>query len=123
MSLLLRVMVEVATEAEAQEAREALLAILGRMGPVRADAAERYAKIPDYWDVTLRLDPTGSVRGLFDQVLEQAPDGWTVGGAPGDLDRWAVWNASPGSAFLDRRVRWVSLDRMDSASGGGPMPD
>lgn len=104
--LLLRLMVEVDDEAQAEEELRRAAAFLA-LATVEKQEIEQYWKIPAYWEITLHLRPEGPPLDPFERLLALATAGWTIGD-PID-DRWAVWNWSPGVEFLTPRTRWAEL--------------
>jgi hypothetical protein len=68
---------------------------------------QRYWKIPEWFELTLRLQPLGDAREAYERVVGLAEAGWTsCDDAPGGD---TVWNPTPESTFLAPEVRWAHL--------------
>lgn len=104
--LLLRLMVEVDDEAQAEDELRRAVSFVA-LATVERRHIEQYWKIPEYWEIALHLRPAGSPLELFERLHALVAGGWTLGD-PGS-HRWAVWNWSPGVEFLTPRVRWAEI--------------
>lgn len=108
--LFVRVISEVADEAEAQAEARLIAPRLEPFAPVVGRQMKQYHKFPECWDIALELRPATTEFDIFYRLLELAEAGWDVGKSdPEDQDRWAVWNPAPGVQFLTPRVRWAEL--------------
>jgi hypothetical protein len=114
--LTVRLMVEVASQAEAEDQLRQVTPRVEGCGAVTDAKIEQYWKIPEYWEIALYVRPAGSPVGAYACVVHMASSGWTTGGS--DDDPWAVWNAHRGGVLLTDRVRWaeVHLWRRDGDS-------
>lgn len=113
-TLIVRVMVEVETAAEAEEEMRTVASLVDAHGAVVGHRIKQYWKIPEFWDVAVDLHPPDPPSAAFDAVLALAPAGWTVGEPNDGVGRdeqhlWAVWDAAPGVTFLTPRVRWSEV--------------
>ena len=106
--LLLRVFVESGDTAHAADLLESeIVPTLARHTRIGDRTIERYGKIPEWYELTLHLQPLGDPRDAYDRVVGLASDGWTSSDdAPGGD---TVWNPAPGSTFVTPEVRWAHL--------------
>ena len=113
-TLVLRVIADAATHAEAEDEVRRILPRMEAAVPVERWTAKEYWKFPDSWEITLRLRPGGDPLGAYGRVLGLVREGWTVGKHdPGDRFRWAVWNRAPGVELLSPGVRWAEVQLWD----------
>lgn len=105
MILLLRVFAPAAGPTEAKASGRRLLVALQEFTPVVAQPPERYWKIPEWYEHSLRLGP--ATEAGFDAVLALAAAGWDP--VVRDTECSAVWNADPGIRFLLPEVTWAEL--------------
>ena len=106
--LLLRVFVETGDTAQAEDLLEnEIVPSLARHARIADHTIERYWKIPDWFELTLHLQPLGDPQEAYERVVGLADAGWTsCDDAPGGD---TVWNPSPGSTFVTPQVRWAHL--------------
>ena len=122
--LVLRVIAEAATRAEAEDEVRRMVPRVERIAPVERESIEEYWKFPDSWDVTLYLRAGGDPLATYGRLLRLTDEGWTIGEHdPEDRFRWAVWNRAPGVELLSPRVTWAQLDVWDLPEPGGPGAD
>jgi hypothetical protein len=108
--LFVRVISEVADEAEAQAEARLIAPQLEPFAPVVDRRMKQYYKFPECWDIVLKLRPATIEFDIFYRLVELAEAGWYVGKSePEDQFRWAVWNPEPGVELLTPRVRWAEL--------------
>lgn len=116
-TLLLRLMAEVDSAAEAEAELRRVAPRIEAHAAVTQHAIERYWKIPAYWEITLHLRPLGPAPDVYERLLGLAEGGWTHGEPDEDGGgRWAVWNAAPGAVLLTPRIRWAELQLWSSGS-------
>lgn len=115
MILLLRVFAPAAEPAEVEAIGRRLLDALQRFTPGTTQPPERYWKIPEWYEHSLRLAP--ATEAGFDAVLALSAAGWDP--VVRDTECSAVWNASPGIAFLLPEVTWAELLLIHPPSGPG----
>ncbi len=109
--ILLRLFVEVASQEEAEAEMRRILPQLESFGTAEPRKVEQYWKIPEDWEVTIDLHPTGSPRDVFERLIALTAAEWEIGeSTEEEQDRWAVWNAAPGFEFLSPRAVWASVD-------------
>jgi len=107
--LSLRLFVEVDDLASAQEVADAVTTRIQSYGEIRQCQVQQYWKIPQYYEVFLKLVPDVS-QGYraFDSIMFSLGSGWELSGSPDD--RQAVWNPSPLGGFFLPMVRWANLE-------------
>ena len=100
--------VETGDTAQAEDLLESeIVPTIARHARVGDRTIERYWKIPEWFELTLHLQPLGDPREAYDRVVGLAGDGWTsCDDAPGGD---TVWNPTPRSTFLAPEVRWAHL--------------
>lgn len=105
--LFLRLFVEAASEEEARALAFRLRNVLAALsGTVEIDTVRPYWKIPEYQEVTLRIEVRGELAGIFSSVLGVLGAGWVEQQA----DREAIWDSKVASAFVEPAVRWAHLE-------------
>lgn len=106
-NLLLRLMVEVGSVAEAEEVKNGVAPQIEPYAVIEKYTIETYWKIPAYHEVALFLRPHGDPSRAYNGLIDLAQGGWTHGGSP--QDRWTVWNPSPGALLLSSEIKWAEL--------------
>lgn len=106
--LLLRVFLHVEDEARARDVLQTVIEpTLAPHAGMRDVTIEQYWKIPEWFEITLELDPTYEAHAVYDRLVALAEAGWTRSDdAPG---RDAVWNPANSAVFLAPEVRWAHL--------------
>ena len=106
--LLLRVFLQAEDEARARDVlRGVIEPTLAPHAGMRDVAVEQYWKIPEWFEITLELDPLYDPQAVYDRLLALAEAGWTRSDDPSSRD--AVWNPVGGTLFLAPEVRWAHL--------------
>jgi len=109
--ILLRLFVEVADQAEAEAEMRGVLAELEPFGAAEPRKVEQYWKIPENWEITVDLHPSGVPLDVYERLIALTAAEWEVGKVMDEEeDRWAVWNVAPGFEFLSPRAVWASVD-------------
>lgn len=107
-NLVLRLMIEVDTAAEAEAEVRAFAPRIEAHAAIERHTVQQYWKIPEDQDVTLYLRPHGAPEAAFDALVALAEAGWT-GDTSTYEDRWAVWNPEEGATLLSPKVVWAHL--------------
>lgn len=118
MILLLRVFAPAAGPAEAEAISRRLLDALQEFTPTEAQLPERYWKIPEWYEHSIRLVPA-SMAG-FDAALALAVLGWER--VVRDVECSAGWNRVPGGEFLVPEVTWAELLLIHAPDRPGTPP-
>lgn len=125
--ILLKMFVEVASDAEAEAERRIVASRLEGDAAVTTFRVRQYWKIPENWEISLDLHPTGPALALYERLIGMAEAGWTLGEVPKDEEdpeRWAVWNQAPGVEFLTPRVVWAEVQLLPRGINREPVdPD
>lgn len=118
MILLLRLFAPAAGPEDAATIGHRLLDALHDFSPATVQPPERYWKIPEWFEHTLRLSPASAAG--FDRLLALAPAGWEPIIRDGECS--AVWDAAPGTTFLLPEVTWAELLLIHPPSGTSAPP-
>lgn len=108
--ILVRVFVEVTGRLEAEKAAAQLVEHLASHGTAILSPVRQYAKIPAYYEITIRVDPRDPGEGILEQVAQGLGTGWDTGGST-----WKVWNHGPDNVFAVGTARWAQVEVLGSA--------
>ena len=109
----LRVFVGSASEAEARDVAERLVATLEHEVAATIETVRPYWKMKGHQEVFLRLVPLVVAEEAYWKCLEHLGRGWNQ--QPNG--REAIWNPGKESSFVEPSVVWAHLERMPEPSG------
>jgi hypothetical protein len=107
-SILLRLFVKVGCQQEAEVVTDAAMKKIHTFASHRRREIEPYWKMPEYYEVTLNLEPQIELEAAFFKTMSSLASGWECGGDSDD--KWAIWNPSPNGSFFSPDVGWASLE-------------
>jgi hypothetical protein len=116
-TLYIRLYVEAADQDIAEAIAARMMPTVTAIAPIISQEIEPYWKIPEYYGIFWKFDPTGDVQAKFDQFIALSEAGWSGWWIEHPDDevaphegRDAVWNPTPGVTLLAPEVRWGHVE-------------
>lgn len=123
LTICVRVFVEVQDAIDAQRAAQRLSALLGRYGEVVPSPVQKYWKIPECYELRMRLESDENSEDLLSIVTQNLGSGWSTDGTTWGsrrprpcLRRGLEFDASQADSFGISRAE-LGLDRIDAVGG------
>jgi hypothetical protein len=83
--------------------------ILSSFAVVKEGRVTPYWKMPEYYEVLLRLQPRETTRSAYDAALQALGEGWQ---SQGELEN--IWTPDAGGSFSLEEVKWAHLEGLQS---------
>jgi hypothetical protein len=111
----LRLFAEVADESEASVFANEVRSNLLNIGSIQKFNVRRYAKVPEFFEVHMVIDPIVEPPRAFESILSTLGEGWDRNDVSVN-EQWAVLNTEEGGKFHSPVGRWASVDRVPEPS-------
>lgn len=106
-TIFLRLFAEADSEKTASEIRQVLIESIGTFSSVEDSAVQRYWKIPNYYEIFLKLAPANGVEEDFLKIRNKLGRGWEQ---QGEFE--CIWNPNETNFFSIKKVKWAHLERV-----------